>query len=44
MSVDYILGCFQPPPGASLFFKWTFVRVPELLIGARETQNTIPAL
>ncbi len=31
----------QPPPGASLFFKWILLRVPELMIGAREAENTI---
>ncbi len=31
----------QPPPGASLFPKWILLRVPELVIGARETENII---
>ncbi len=31
----------QPPPCASLFFIWILLRVPELVIGARETENAI---
>ncbi len=44
MGVDYVFRIrlrVQPPPGASLFFKWKFVTAPELVIGAREAGNTI---
>ncbi len=37
MGVDFIFWIrprvVLPPPGASPFFKWKFVRVPELVIG-----------
>ncbi len=43
MGVDSIFRSrlrVQPPPGA-MFFKWIILRVPELVIRARETENTI---
>ncbi len=40
MGVTLFLGLglvrVQPPPDASLFFKWVLLRVSELLIGARD--------
>ncbi len=44
MSLDFIFRSrlrIQPPPGASLFFKWILIRVPELVIGGQEKENTI---
>ncbi len=42
--VDFIFRIrltVQLPPGAGVFFKRMLIRVPELVIGTRETENTI---